>query len=70
MCESLSNTLKCSECDKKLSLTAIMCKCKKYYCNKHRYSDKHNCSYDYKNNGRDLLKINNPLIQPNKVDKI
>ena len=70
MSESLTNNLRCTECDKKLSLTAIMCKCKNYYCNKHRYSDKHNCSYDYKNSGRDLLKINNPLIQPNKVDKI
>ena len=67
----LSTTrLRCMECDKKLSITAIMCKCKNYYCNQHRYSEQHNCNYDYKNSGRDLLKKNNPVIEPNKVDKI
>ena len=65
-----SNTLRCMECDKKLSLTAIMCKCNNYYCNKHRYSEQHNCKYDYKNSGREFLKKYNPLIEPSKVDKI
>ena len=56
MSTSSNNTLRCMECRKKLSLTAIMCKCNNYYCNNHRYSEQHNCKYDYKNMGRDILK--------------
>ena len=65
-----NNTLTCLVCDKKLKLTAIMCNCNNYYCNKHRYSENHNCNYDFKTSGRILLEKNNPLIESKKIDKI
>ena len=68
--EDMSNPQKCFICEKKLKLTAIMCNCKNYYCNKHRYSENHNCKFNYKDNGRILLEINNPLIKSNKLERI
>ena len=38
-----------SECNKKLKLSDMMCRCKKRYCLKHRLPEDHNCSVDYKN---------------------
>lgn len=35
-----------------------------------RYSESHNCSYDYQKNGRDSIEKNNPLIVRPKLPKI
>lgn len=65
-----STRTKCHKCDKKLKLTAIRCKCNQYFCNAHRYSDCHDCKFDYKKIGKEILKKNNPIIVHTKVDKI
>jgi len=36
------------ECKQKLKLSDISCKCKKYYCSKHRHFSDHSCEFDYK----------------------
>ena len=61
---------KCNKCNKKLKLTAFKCKCEHYYCNEHRYSDTHDCTFDYKKIGKEILKKNNPIILHKKLDKV
>ena len=61
---------RCAKCDKKLKLTAIKCRCDKYFCSAHRYSDLHDCEFDYKNFGKKLLEKQNPTVAPQKVDKL
>jgi predicted nucleic acid binding AN1-type Zn finger protein len=60
----------CAKCNKKLKLTDSKCKCNNYYCSAHRYSDTHNCSFDYKKHGREYLEKQNPIIKFNKLDKM
>jgi len=56
-----------SECNTKLKLSDIVCRCGEQFCNVHRYSDKHNCSYDYKQLGKQQLIKNNPKVIANKI---
>ena len=61
---------RCAMCNKKLKLTAIQCKCNNYYCDMHRYSDCHDCKFDYKNNARNALEKNNPVVISKKLDNV
>merc|ERR1739845_47309 len=61
---------KCGMCKKKLGLTGFECKCGKQFCSVHRYSDKHNCSFDYMTEGKDLLRKANPVVQDSKISQI
>ena len=58
----------CLVCNKKLKLTVIKCKCENYYCDFHRYSDRHNCEFDYKSSGKVELEKKNPTICPVKIN--
>tara|TARA_B110000008_G_C16796699_1_gene494936 strand:+ start:365 stop:565 length:201 start_codon:yes stop_codon:yes gene_type:complete len=64
---------KCKECKKKLSMVEKeigKCKCNKYYCAKHRGSGKHNCTYDYKKEVKDILKEKMPEVSFQKVSVV
>jgi len=61
---------RCLSCKKKLGLTGFSCRCGGLYCAIHRYSDKHDCSFDYKAMGEKEISENNPLIVAQKVAKI
>ena len=37
-------------CKKKVGLTGFTCRCGGLFCSIHRYSDKHECKFDYKVN--------------------
>ncbi|KAL7167650.1 hypothetical protein ACSBR2_038167 [Camellia fascicularis] len=39
---------RCSGCKRKVGLTGFRCRCGDLFCSKHRYSDHHDCSFDYK----------------------
>ncbi|KAJ9599016.1 hypothetical protein L9F63_010473 [Diploptera punctata] len=39
---------RCAVCRKKVGLTGFECRCGGLYCAVHRYSDKHNCTFDYR----------------------
>ncbi|KAG4086458.1 hypothetical protein H8356DRAFT_1734984 [Neocallimastix lanati (nom. inval.)] len=61
---------KCEYCNKKLRITATYkCKCGKIFCAAHRYSECHNCTYDYKKQGKKDLEKNNPLVVKDKLQK-
>lgn len=46
------------------------CRCGGLYCWEHRYSDKHNCKFDYKELGQDQIRKNNPIVVGEKIQKI
>jgi len=57
-------------CRKKIGLTGFECRCGSVFCSIHRYSDAHECTFDYKALARDQLNAANPVISPAKMDKI
>jgi len=78
-CEGSSdNKIKCKNnkkcefqhCNKKLKLTDFKCRCEHIYCQKHRYAEQHNCTYDYRNMGKILIEKENPKIGNQKINQI
>ena len=67
---SKKKSKRCKECNKKLSLIDYSCRCGNFYCSKHRLPELHNCKFDYKELGKEILDKNNPLVQKEKVIKI
>ena len=65
-----SDPNRCAKCNKKLKLSAIKCRCDKYFCAVHLYSDLHDCSFDYKNHGKKILEKQNPTVISQKMDKL
>lgn len=61
---------RCEVCRKKVGLTGFTCRCDGLYCSLHRYSDKHECSFDYRQLGKQEIRKNNPVIVGEKVNKI
>lgn len=61
---------RCHTCRKKVGLTGFQCRCGGLYCSLHRYSDKHQCSFDYKEHGQEQIRKNNPIIVGSKIQKI
>ncbi|KAI8927640.1 hypothetical protein BC831DRAFT_387004, partial [Entophlyctis helioformis] len=59
---------KCSICKKRLGpATTFKCRCNDVFCAAHRYSDRHDCSFDYKEAGKAALARENPLVKKDKV---
>ncbi|CAH3024935.1 unnamed protein product [Porites evermanni] len=61
---------RCFMCRKKVGLTGFECRCGNVYCGLHRYSDKHDCSFDYKADGRAKISKDNPVVVGSKIQKI
>ena len=62
----------CEFCNKKVQFTPTynllaICHCDNLYCRKHRFPEKHNCTYDYKSEEIEKLKKNLPSIVAHKV---
>lgn len=61
---------RCSNCNKRVGLTGFNCRCGNLFCAVHRYSDKHNCPFDYRTAARDAIAKANPVVKAEKLDKI
>lgn len=61
---------RCFTCRKKVGLTGFECRCGGLYCAIHRYSDKHECSFDYREHGAAEIRRNNPVVIGEKIQKI
>ncbi|CAG0895754.1 unnamed protein product [Darwinula stevensoni] len=61
---------RCGICKKKIGLTGFGCRCSGMFCALHRYSDKHNCSFDYKTHGAEEIRKNNPVVVGEKIQQI
>ena len=64
------NTNRCWTCNKKIGLLGFQCKCDYYFCAEHRYSDKHECAFDFKALGKQQLTKANPTIAPAKLESM
>jgi hypothetical protein len=62
---------RCATCRKKLSLSDFDCgKCKVRYCGSHRLPEAHNCSHDFKADGKAQLSKQLTRVVGAKVDVI
>lgn len=61
---------RCHICRKRVGLTGFPCRCGGLFCSLHRYSNEHNCTFDYKQLGAQEIRKNNPLVVGEKVKKI
>ncbi|XP_065841610.1 AN1-type zinc finger protein 5-like isoform X2 [Oscarella lobularis] len=61
---------RCHLCRKKVGLTGFECHCGNVFCSMHRYSDRHECPYDYAADARAELSKKNPAVIAAKVQKI
>lgn len=61
---------RCTTCKKRVGLTGFNCRCGDLFCAMHRYSDKHDCPFDYRTAGRDAIAKANPVVKAEKLDKI
>ena len=60
-----------ADCKKKLTLTNTFgCRCDLSFCPQHRHPEWHNCTFDYKSEGRRLLEKANPVVTLPKLPKI
>ncbi|KMZ63825.1 hypothetical protein ZOSMA_397G00110 [Zostera marina] len=61
---------RCSTCRKRVGLAGFRCRCGNLFCARHRYSDIHHCSFDYKTAGREEIAKANPVIRAAKIIRI
>lgn len=63
------DTNSCAICNKKLKLVNnFKCKCQYHFCKIHKFPEEHNCSFNYKLEGKNLLEKNNPIIKCEKIN--
>ena len=65
-----ANTSRCWTCNRKIGLLGFQCKCEYFFCSEHRYSDKHECAFDFKAMGKKQLTKANPTIAPAKMESM
>jgi hypothetical protein len=63
-------TNRCQVCRKKVGLTGFVCRCGGLFCSIHRYSDKHSCTFNYRELGAEEIRKNNPVVLGEKIHKI
>lgn len=61
---------RCFTCRKRVGLTGFDCRCGNLFCGIHRYSDKHNCTYDYKTEAAAKIRKENPVVVADKIQRI
>ncbi|XP_028851895.1 AN1-type zinc finger protein 5a [Denticeps clupeoides] len=61
---------RCFMCRKRVGLTGFDCRCGNLFCGLHRYSDKHNCTYDYKAEAAAKIRKENPVVVADKIQRI
>ncbi|PWA99585.1 Zinc finger, A20-type [Artemisia annua] len=61
---------RCRSCRKRVGLTGFTCKCGTLFCGTHRYPEKHECSFDFKAVGKEMIARENPVVKASKLDKI
>ncbi|KAM7271255.1 hypothetical protein ACFE04_030469 [Oxalis oulophora] len=65
-----SGPKRCTSCRKRVGLTGFKCKCGDLFCSTHRYSDKHECPFDYRAAAQDAISKSNPVVKADKINKI
>ena len=50
--------------------TGFDCRCGNLFCAIHRYSDKHDCPYDYRGAAAARIRKENPIVVAEKIQKL
>ena len=58
---------RCLVCNKKVGLLGFSCKCEGLYCAVHRHAEQHNCSYDFKKRGLNILEKKMIKVESDKI---
>ena len=66
----LNNKKKCFFCKKGKKKILMECKCSNLFCINHLLPENHNCTFDFKKEGKEQIKNNNPKIINEKIIKI
>ncbi|XP_022987012.1 zinc finger A20 and AN1 domain-containing stress-associated protein 8-like [Cucurbita maxima] len=61
---------RCNSCNQRVGLTGFNCGCGNVFCTVHRYSDKHDCPFDYHMAAQHAISKANPVVKAQKLDKI
>ncbi|KAM8874456.1 AN1-type zinc finger protein 5 isoform 2-T4 [Spinachia spinachia] len=61
---------RCFSCRKKVGLTGFDCRCGNLFCAIHRYSDKHDCPFDYRSAAAARIRKENPIVVAEKIQKL
>jgi hypothetical protein len=61
---------RCSHCNKKYGLMKFTCKCNNLFCLTCKNPEAHNCSFDYKTHGKEVLVNRMNRVINNKIIKI
>ncbi|CAL8110937.1 unnamed protein product [Orchesella dallaii] len=63
--------VRCNACRKKLGIACrYQCRCGLTFCSVHRYPEAHECTFDYKTEGRNKIREENPVIVAPKIQNI
>ncbi|XXQ35957.1 AN1-type domain-containing protein [Plasmodiophora brassicae] len=55
-------------CGRRVTLAgAYACRCGRTYCQAHRPSESHDCTFDFKAFGQQILRRDNPIVRTRKV---
>ena len=57
-------------CKVKLMLADFACRCTNFYCSQHRFSTAHQCPFDYKAVGKELLTKQMPTVIGEKFERV
>lgn len=63
-------SIQCAECKKKVGIFGFQCKCENTYCNKHRHSFSHKCTFNWVDHDKEKLKEQVVKVMGDKVIKI
>ncbi|KAL7199299.1 hypothetical protein ACSBR2_021564 [Camellia fascicularis] len=61
---------RCTTCKKRVGLTGFKWRCGDLFCGSHRYSDNHDCPFDYRTTTQDAITKANPVVKAEKLAKI
>ncbi|KAJ0020550.1 hypothetical protein Pint_31910 [Pistacia integerrima] len=61
---------RCLTCRRRVGLTGFKCRCGSLFCGSHRYPEQHQCTFDFKEMGKEQIAKANPVIKAEKLQKI
>jgi len=67
-----TNSKKCNfnECNRRIKITDLKCRCNKYFCSRHNFPEDHKCEYNYKEPNKKQKKIDELKCVPTKLQKL
>ncbi|KAH7561225.1 hypothetical protein ACOSP7_016130 [Xanthoceras sorbifolium] len=61
---------RCLTCRRRVGLTGFNCRCGSVFCGTHRYPEQHQCTFDFKEMGKEQIAKANPVVKGQKLHKI